>query len=142
MNELNSKIRMVKGTVKDEDMLVTKLQHSYANTLHKNQGQEASIVIGYFPPNVKGSGFLNKSLLYTLITRARELVYLIVPNINILIEAVGRKPSFRYENLNQRLKVLPQIQPFKLAKKAKITTKELISTDPDLEGMEEEYYDD
>lgn len=142
--KLNSKMRMVKGTVKDEDMLVTKLQHSYANTLHKNQGQEASIVIGYFPSTVKGSGFLNKSLLYTLITRARELVYLIVPNVNILIEAVGRKPSFRYENLNQRLKVLPQIQPFKLAKKVlpKITTKELISTDPDLEGMEEEYYDD
>jgi len=141
--KLNSKYKKEKKdtVIKDEEMTVNKLIHSYANTLHKNQGQEASIVIGYFPSTVKESNFLNRSLLYTLITRAKDLVYLFTPSTKILTNAVCRKPSFRYENLSQRLKVLPTIKPFKLDKK--LDKKQLIETDPDLEGMiEDEYYDD
>jgi hypothetical protein len=153
--KLNSKYKKdnkhVKGendqydNMKNDEMNVYKLQHSYANTLHKSQGQEASIVIGYFPSSVKESNFLNKPLLYTLITRAREIANIVTPNTEILVNAVNKKPSFRYENLNQRLKVLPPFKPFRMVfvKTPTITVQDLLSTDPDLEGMEEEeYYED
>lgn len=144
MFKLNSKYKRKNEEEHNNEMTVSKLQHSYANTLHKSQGQESSIVIGFFP-NVKESYFLNRPLVYTLITRAKELVYLITPNMEMLTNAACRKSSFRYENLAERLKLkLPKITPFKLIEeKIKINTKDLIDNDPDLAGMEEEeYYDD
>lgn len=142
MFKLNPKYKNKKDE-HDNELTVFKLQHSYANTLHKSQGQEASVVIGFFP-DVKESGFLNRPLLYTLITRAKEMDYLVTPSMTLLTNAACRKPSFRYENMAERLKLkLPKITPFKLVEEKKITTKQLYETDPDLEGMEEEeYYDD
>ncbi len=125
----------------NSEMNVFKLQHSYANTLHKNQGQEASIVIIFI--DERESNFLNQPLLYTALTRGKDIVYIITPNIEMLNNAVCRKPYFRYDNLGSRLKsMLPNITPVKYIK-PKISTSDLFKDDPDLQGMEEEeYYDD
>lgn len=123
------------------EMNVFKLQHSYANTLHKNQGQEASIVIIFI--DERESNFINQPLLYTAVTRGKDIVYIITPNTEMLNNGVCRKPYFRYDNLGSRLKsLLPPITPVKYIK-PKISTSDLFKDDPDLQGMEEEeYYDD
>jgi hypothetical protein len=69
---------------------------------------------------------------------------MVTPTRTLLTNAACRKPSFRYENLSERLKIgLPKITPFKWVEEKKLTTIDLFANDPDLEGMEEEeYYDD
>jgi len=131
-----------KEVIHSDELTVLKVQHSYATTLHKSQGQESSIVI-IFIPKVNNDYFLNRNLLYTAITRARELVYIITSNVEILNLAACRNPSFRYENLSERLKTkLPTIKPFKMSFVEKLTTIDLLKYNLDMEGYEEDEYDD
>lgn len=59
------------GTTADLDL-------AYAMTVHKAQGMEWKCVICYFPRSATPSaGFLNKRLLYTLLTRASDMVVVI-----------------------------------------------------------------
>ncbi len=63
-----------------EDKLTTKtLIKGYALTVHKAQGNEYSFVIAYFPYVKERINFVNKNMIYTMFSRAKEAVYLVPP---------------------------------------------------------------
>ena len=75
---------------------------SYAITVHKSQGSEFKAVI--IPIFSGYSGFLNRNLLYTAVTRAKEMVILIgeVNGLKGMIRSVQRNK--RKTTLADRLK--------------------------------------
>ena len=86
----------------DKDLTCKQLILSYGLTVHKLQGSEKSIVVGYIPKSSVSSTFLNCNLFYTLITRAKHMVYL-VGDYDSMIRACVTKPAYRCDNLAQRL---------------------------------------
>lgn len=117
-----------KGTVVDEvlegededyanERTVLKLDLAYAITIDKSQGSEAQIVI-FFIPEFNTGNFLNKNRIYTAISRAQSMCYIICPDIEALNIAATKNPSYRCENLHRRLsKELPNLKPFKVERK-------------------------
>lgn len=75
---------------------------SFACSVHRLQGSEADYVIGYIPTGNPGSTFLNSNLLYTLITRAKKIVWL-VGDCETMERCATTKTSYRCENLVKRL---------------------------------------
>lgn len=58
-----------------DNIYVEELELAYAITIHKSQGSEFKVVI---TPSFMGSAFLmNRNILYTGITRAKELVVVV-----------------------------------------------------------------
>ena len=55
------------------------LDQGYALTVHKSQGNEYGFVIAYFPYITERSSFINKNMIYTMFSRAKEAVYLVPP---------------------------------------------------------------
>lgn len=86
----------------DKDLTCKQLIHSYCLTVHKTQGSEKSIVVGYIPKTNIGSTFLNCNLFYTMITRAKHMVYL-VGDYDTMIRACTTRPAYRCDNLAKRL---------------------------------------
>ena len=83
---------------------------SYAITVHKSQGSEWEIVIFYMPAggNINKS-FLTRNLIYTGITRAKSLVYML-GNSNTAAAAIANQLPYRCEWLSVRLRqLLPAI---------------------------------
>jgi exodeoxyribonuclease V alpha subunit len=79
------------------------LQLAYALTIHKSQGSEFPCVI--IPVSTQHYVLLERSLIYTAITRAKKLVVL-VGDPRALSLAVGRQESRkRWTGLNERLNV-------------------------------------
>ncbi len=60
----------------DVELLTSDLMHSFAVSIHKSQGSEASFVILYIPSDRNFSNFLNLNLLYTAITRTRKTIWI------------------------------------------------------------------
>lgn len=87
----------------NEDLLTTEnLILSYCVTVHRYQGSEMPYVIGYIPESNNRSTFLNKNLLYTLITRAKKAIWL-VGDINTMERAAIISLPNKYDNLAKRL---------------------------------------
>ena len=92
------------GTESTEELpLCTKfLSLSYAITIHKSQGSEWKIVVFYMP-NKKSSGFLNRNLFYTAISRAKEQLYIVGSSASNVDSVVYTDPEKRHDKLQLRL---------------------------------------
>ena len=84
-----------------DNLYVEELELAYAITIHKSQGSEFKVVI---TPAFMGSPFLmNRNILYTGITRAKELV-VVVGNQKALKYMVDNTNSMeRYSSLKERI---------------------------------------
>jgi len=69
--------------VEKTPMTTKQLNQSYAMTIHKSQGSEWDFVLLYLPNN-SPSGFMTKNLFYTAITRARQCLWIITENTDLL----------------------------------------------------------
>ncbi|MBR4864595.1 MAG: ATP-dependent RecD-like DNA helicase [Oscillospiraceae bacterium] len=80
---------------------LNELEPAYAMTVHKSQGSEyRAVVIAAW----NGSQYLlNRSVLYTAITRARELLIIVGREETIAIMTQNEKPGRRYTGLKLRL---------------------------------------
>jgi exodeoxyribonuclease V alpha subunit len=83
---------------------VEELELAYAITIHKSQGSEFKVVI---MPAFMGSPFLmNKNLLYTGITRAKELVIVVGYQRALKFMVENNSNLERYSTLEIRIKGL------------------------------------
>ena len=78
------------------------LIHSFGVSVHRYQGSESDYVIFYIPES-KPSKFLNRNLLYTGITRAKKLIWM-VGDYDTMVRAATTAPAYRCDNLAQRLR--------------------------------------
>ena len=80
---------------------LNELEPAYAMTVHKSQGSEyRAVVIAAW----NGSPYLlNRSVLYTAITRAKELLIIVGREETVAIMTQNEKPGRRYTGLKLRL---------------------------------------
>lgn len=76
--------------------------HAYAVTIHRAQGSEWEFVIVYIPSSNTESNFLSRNMIYTAITRGKKMVWCL-GDVSSLTNAAQRAPSYRCDNLNQRI---------------------------------------
>lgn len=74
-----------------EPMIYHNLKHAYCLTINKSQGSEYNIVVLYLTVRDSDDFFLNLNLIYTAITRARKMVWIIVEDPTVLIKACNNK---------------------------------------------------
>ncbi len=96
-------------TVRMEGRLVTydwsecdELVHAYAISVHKSQGSEYPVVV--IPILTQHFMMLQRNLLYTAVTRAREMVVLVGTRKAIAIAVKNDKIAQRYSALHWRLR--------------------------------------
>jgi exodeoxyribonuclease V alpha subunit len=89
--------RDVMYVLKDLDQIV----HAYAITVHKSQGSEYKAVV--MPITTQHYIMLQKNLIYTAVTRAKELMIFIGTYKAFNIAVKNNKTSKRYTNLTERL---------------------------------------
>lgn len=83
---------------------LTNLALCYACTVHKTQGSEFQKVILVLDPE-KGNSFINKKLVYTAITRAKdELV--IITSRQYFNKSVNQRPAQRDTSLAKHIKIM------------------------------------
>lgn len=88
--------------VKYDYVYLDELELAYAITIHKSQGSEFKVVI---LPSFMGSPVLmNRNLLYTGITRAKELVVVVGMPKGLKFMVSNTKSMERYSALNHRIK--------------------------------------
>lgn len=96
----------------ESDKITTKdIELAYCLTVHKSQGSEYPVVIFIMPvfASAEQRSFINRNMIYTGISRARERV-IHIGNIMTTTFSIGNKLSYRSEYLSDRLlKVLPRI---------------------------------
>jgi exodeoxyribonuclease V alpha subunit len=90
-----------------QDLTTKVLQHGYALTVHKAQGNEYDFIIGYIPYVSENSHFINKNMVYTMLSRAKVGAYLIAPHQGG-IEVIERQCAYsdkdrRYDFLSQQI---------------------------------------
>lgn len=91
---------------KKDQLTVKMLRHSFAVTVHTAQGSEWEFVIIFIPPSTSTHGsFLNNTLAYTAVTRARKAVW-VVGDIDSFNTAAVTEPPYRCDNLSQRLTMI------------------------------------
>jgi len=61
------------------EMSSDSLNHAYSCSIHKSQGSEWKVVIVYIPRYA--GRFVNRNLVYTAITRAKEMCFVITPDV-------------------------------------------------------------
>lgn len=89
-------------TVEYEDMYLDELTLAYAVTIHKSQGSEFPVVI--IPMFMGPPMLMNRNLLYTGVTRAKQLVVL-VGELNAVAFMKDNDRIFeRYSGLKWRIK--------------------------------------
>ena len=95
-------------TISFDDRIVTyefsmleELEHAYAITVHKSQGSEYPVII--FPVSSGGHALLTRPLLYTAITRAKEMIILVGRDSIIEQMVQNRWKAQRYTGLKHRL---------------------------------------
>ncbi len=79
---------------------------AYASTVHKSQGSEFPIVI--MPVTWAPEILLSKNLLYTAVTRAKELVVLVGQEKYVEAMVKNTRVDNRYSSLDDRLRVLKE----------------------------------
>lgn len=87
----------------DQTLSVNKLLLGYCLTVHRLQGDERDNCIIYIGSR-NHSSFLNNHLIYTALSRAREMIHIVCANPTALRQAVKRSLPYRCENLANRLK--------------------------------------
>jgi exodeoxyribonuclease V alpha subunit len=78
------------------------LMHAYAISVHRSQGSEYPVVV--MPLVAQHYMLLQRNLLYTAITRAREIVVLVGSNKAIAMAVKNDTVSKRYTALTERLR--------------------------------------
>ena len=82
-------------------MYIDELELAYAITIHKSQGSEFKVVI---TPTFMGSAFLmNRNILYTGITRAKELVVVVGSQKALKYMVDNTNNTERYSSLKERI---------------------------------------
>ena len=105
-NELSAGSEEQSSNEAKQDMRLIVLATAF--TVHTSQGSEWKAVIVYVPYGYKASGFLCSNLMYTALSRAKEIVF-VVGNIALANYACTSAPSWRCETLATRLaKALPK----------------------------------
>lgn len=89
------------GGSKCKELYTGQLIHSFGVSVHRYQGSENDYIIFYVPES-KPSKFLNRNLLYTGITRARKLIWM-VGHYDTMVAAATTSPPYRCDNLGTRL---------------------------------------
>lgn len=84
--------------VKDE---MEEIDLAYAFSIHKAQGSEFPHII--LPVVDYFKGMINKNLLYTAITRAKESIT-IIGDMDVFIQGIGKNPIARFSFLKELLK--------------------------------------
>jgi len=74
------------------------LVQSYAMTVHKSQGSEWDFVLLYLPYDPRG--FITKNLFYTAITRARQCLWIIPENQNVMNKIIQIQSEFGNDALS------------------------------------------
>lgn len=98
----------------DKERTVSKLTHSYALTVDKSQGSEWDFVI-FFVSEFNLGSFLNRSRVYTAITRAKRCLWAVVKSGDLFSQVATRFPPHRCDNLAKKLSsVLPPVPVFSL----------------------------
>ena len=93
---------------------VLNLSLAYALTIDKSQGSEWQFVVLYISEFNAGS-FLNRSRIYTAITRTKRCCWVVTSDIDALNMAAVKSPPVKHENLARRLtQRLPKMPPFTL----------------------------
>lgn len=87
--------------LKTKELTTNHIVHSFAVSVHRYQGSECDYIIFYIPKS-NPSKFLNRNLLYTGITRAKKIIWMVGDN-ETMLRAATTKPAFRCDNLCQRL---------------------------------------
>jgi exodeoxyribonuclease V alpha subunit len=85
------------------------LDLAYAVTVHKAQGSEFKAVI--FVADARNSRILNRSLLYTAITRARELLVIVGNTESLGVMVANKRRYKRFSGLRTRLMGAAGIKP-------------------------------
>lgn len=76
----------------DTDLPVsTHLDHAYSLTINKSQGSEYSTVILYIPSRDSNDFFLNQNLIYTAITRAKKMLWIICEKANDFFKGCNKR---------------------------------------------------
>lgn len=97
-------IVLFKGSKDPKSLSIEKnLKHAYCLTINKSQGSEYDTVILYLTKKVYDESFLNLNMIYTAITRAKKMVWVICEDPEVLLKAC-----------NKRLKVPEDIVRFKI----------------------------
>jgi len=98
----------------DDDKIITydflqidELELSYAITIHKSQGSEFSVVI--MPVFSGPPTLMARNLLYTAVTRAKDIIYLIGNRYNVKKMVENDFISKRYTSLSNNLKNINEL---------------------------------
>jgi exodeoxyribonuclease V alpha subunit len=79
----------------------SELTHAFAITIHKSQGSEYPVVV--IPMVTQHYIMLSRQILYTAVTRARQLVVLVGTRRAIAIAVRNNRIAERYSGLKLRL---------------------------------------
>lgn len=104
---------------------------SYAITIHKSQGSEFKIVI--IPVTGGSPVLMNKNLLYTAVTRAKQAVVLIGKSSNIFYMVNNKSSAVRNTMLGKLLKKFSSVQN---------ANEDLPDFLVENDGLEDEYFDE
>lgn len=86
-----------KDSISKENLSTRFLLPSYAQTIHKSQGSEWNVVFLYLPDRNSSGTFINRSLLYTAITRAKKLLFIVgSPKIFRTGICIPQMPKFNH----------------------------------------------
>lgn len=92
INDNSLKVVLDKNIEKEEiEVDYDIVTHAYAFTINKSQGSEYDTVILYIPDNRNNDFFLNLNLIYTAITRAKKMVWVIAENPDQFYAGCNRK---------------------------------------------------
>lgn len=87
--------------INNKELTTSSLVLSFCVSVHRYQGSENDFII-FFIPQSKESKFLNRNLLYTGITRAKKIIWMIGDH-DTMLRAATTAPAYKHDNLAQRL---------------------------------------
>ena len=85
---------------------LAEIELAYATTIHKSQGSEYKCVICPISPDYNGAGFNSKNLLYTGLTRAKDVFYFTGDKDAIMFGLKNVETTNRCTTLRQRIEHL------------------------------------
>lgn len=85
-----------------EELNVSMLIHCFGISCHRSQGSEFKHVIFYLEERPHHGNFINKNLIYTALTRAKDTVY-VVGDIEGILLGCTTSPISRYDALADRI---------------------------------------
>ncbi|MFB0921800.1 MAG: ATP-dependent RecD-like DNA helicase [Oscillospiraceae bacterium] len=81
--------------------MLPELEHAFAMTVHKSQGSEFKAVI--LAAQEGSPQLMSRSILYTAVTRARELLIIVGSDTTVFNMIDNHKVTRRYSGLRARL---------------------------------------